>query len=497
MELHDRSNDGSLELALRGARELRERLWNDPHRPGYHLLPPDGFFNDVNGTIFWKGRYHVFYLGRMPNPSPGESAEYDWLPVWDHSSSSDLVHWIHHPPAIVPLFDGTTPKGIYSGDAVENAPVPTLIYHVPGQGTCIATSDDDMLVNWTPLPENPVIPERTDSVEYRVFDPCAWYEDGVYHALIGNKNRRPGYEGDCTSLFTSNDLRGWEYVGPFYKSERRWTEEVEDCACPDFYPLGDRHMLLMHTHRPYGQCQYYLGRYENHAFYPQDHGRMNWPGGSLSAPETLLDDKGRRIFFGWIREAPAFYCDQWAGCFETGWGSVMSLPRMLSLDQNGKLLIDPVSDLQALRKNHRGWERIVLNPNEERILAEATGDCLELCLVVEPGDAQQVGVKVRCSPDGEEQTVIIHDGRRSVISIETGEPGEKIQEAPFDLSAGEPLELRIFLDRSVLEVFANRRQCVTHRIYPERADSLGVRVFASGTQIELRSVDVWDMEPVC
>jgi len=48
------------------ARELRERLWADPHRPRYHLVPPDGFFNDANGTSFWKGRYHVFYLGRMP-----------------------------------------------------------------------------------------------------------------------------------------------------------------------------------------------------------------------------------------------------------------------------------------------------------------------------------------------------------------------------------------------------------------------------------------------
>jgi hypothetical protein len=52
---------------LHGARELRERLWNDPHRPRYHLMPPNGFWNDINGTIYWKGRYHVFFLGR---PAP-------------------------------------------------------------------------------------------------------------------------------------------------------------------------------------------------------------------------------------------------------------------------------------------------------------------------------------------------------------------------------------------------------------------------------------------
>ncbi len=57
------------------ARELREYLSTDLHRPRYHLLPPEGFFNDANCTIFWNGRYHVFYLGRMPNPNAieGES----------------------------------------------------------------------------------------------------------------------------------------------------------------------------------------------------------------------------------------------------------------------------------------------------------------------------------------------------------------------------------------------------------------------------------------
>ena len=53
----------------------------------------------------------------------------------------------------------------------------------------------------------------------------------------------------------------------------------------------------MHGHRPYGMAHYYLGRYEDEQFYPEIHGRMNWQGGQLSGPETLFDDKGRRIFF--------------------------------------------------------------------------------------------------------------------------------------------------------------------------------------------------------
>ena len=183
---------------IRSARRIRELIWQDPHRPRYHLTPPEGFFNDPNGALFWNGRYHLFYLAREPIPHPRRPGEEFWVAVWDHVSSRDLVHWIQHPPAVRPKPDGSTPLGIFSGGAIKNAPRPALIYHVPEQGTCIAVAEDDDLIKWRELPQNPVIPLHRESDEYVVLDPAGWYEDGTCHALIGNKNRRPGYEGDCT-----------------------------------------------------------------------------------------------------------------------------------------------------------------------------------------------------------------------------------------------------------------------------------------------------------
>ena len=55
------------------------------------------------------------------------------------------------------------------------------------------------------------------------------------------------------------------------------------------------------------------------------------------------------------------------------------------------------------------------------------------------------------------------------------------------------MDLRIFLDHSVLEVYANGRQCITQRIYPTRADSLGVTLVSRGGSIKVRSLDAWDM----
>lgn len=500
---------------LRGARELRQRLWNDPHRPRYHLLPPDGFWNDINGTVHWKGRYHVFFLGRLApdrdtilSGKDSDHARETWL----HSSSRDLVHWVHHPPALVPVFDGSMPRGLYSGDMMNDMPVPTIIVHVPGQGTCLYTAEDDDLVRWRPHPGNPVIPAAGAPPEAVIFDPCGWKEGDLHYALVGNKNRRPGFEGDTTSVFRSRDLASWEYAGPFYKSDRKWTDEIEDCACPDFFPLGDRHMLLMHTHRPYGQCQYYLGRYADGRFTPEIHGRMTWPGGQMCAPETLLDDRGRRIFWGWVREAaPA----------TNGWGSVASLPRVLSLAPDGTLRIEPAPELEVLRCEPRAREAIDIPAGGEVVLDDVRGDDLEMDLIFEPGAAAEFGLKVRRSPDGAEETAISCVPARKVlrtvlakstlnpavrypamdgrIADERGVPGSQRftteQAAPFELAAGEPLRLRVFVDRSIVEVFANGRQCLTQRIYPTRTDSLGVSLFAAGGPVRVRSVRAWRLSP--
>ena len=56
------------------------------------------------------------------------------------------------------------------------------------------------------------------------------------------------------------------------------------------------------------------------------------------------------------------------------------------------------------------------------------------------------------------------------------------ERAPFTLKNNETLQLRIYVDKSVVEVFANGRQCITQRVYPTRADSTGVRLVSRGGQ---------------
>ena len=489
--------------------EVREKMVADKFRPRYHFLPPEGRWNDINGAVFWNGRYHVGYLQKIAN-GPNERD----FSSWQHVSSRDLLHWRYHKASLREPLEGKNGDYFNSGDVMAGADVPTIIVNMPGKGICIYQAQDDNLDEWIGLPENPVIPLDPDSErrmyspklpECVIFDPSGWKEGDVYYALIGNKNFRPGYEGDSTSLFKSKDLREWEYQGPFYKSDRKWTEEIEDCACSNFFPFGDKHMLLMHTHRPYPKAQYYIGRYENEQFYPEINGQLSHLGSLLAGPETLVDDRGRRIFWGWIRDA-------WEGGWkERGWNSLMTLPWHFSPAEDNSLLINPVEELRSLRYDERSHDDVTLGQGEERAVEGFDSDCMEIKLTMEPGDASRFGVKLLASPDGEEETVVTYDAgsRRFEVDFENASKGTRLfygrvgpdvkagprqQIVPFSPEDGGRLDLDIFVDRSVIEIFVNSRICIVQRVYPTRGDSRGFSLFTEDAPITVSGLTKWEMD---
>src|SRR5436190_1093709 len=119
---------------------------DDPHAPRYHFVTPYGpnVCADPNGAIYWNGRYHLFYIFQDARLRNGEEFANKGH-CWGHSSSEDLVHWTHHPPALTP--EGGPEVGIFSGCAiVSKQGRPTLIYHGCNAGTCVATALDDNLI---------------------------------------------------------------------------------------------------------------------------------------------------------------------------------------------------------------------------------------------------------------------------------------------------------------------------------------------------------------
>ena len=478
---------------VRGHQAAREHLAADPYRPTYHFAPPGGIMNDPNGPCFWQGYYHLFYqwISREGGPL-----------LWGHAYSKDLVNWHDLPVALHP----DTERDCFSGTALVEPERVIAIYHGTASGNAVATASDPLLLNWQKHPANPVIP--IGSGPYNVYDPCIWKDDRGYWSLSGS-HKDGEFLQDCRLaeyLFFSKDLASWEYRGVFVE-DGFFTDRGEDCAVPYFLPLGDQYLLLFASHTR--GAQYYLGDYDRASdrFHIRRHGRFNYGPigvGSLHAPSGFIDAQGRCIAIFNVKEGkPA-----------AGWEDVMTLPRVLSLEADGTLGIRPAAEIEALRCNPRTASVTDLPANSEVVLDTPGGKAIEVEAVIDPGAAREVCLSVLRSPDGAERTdirVFFHTVRDwfgqyakqcpCQLAIDTTRASlrEDVQARPPEigplvLPEGEPLRLRVFVDHSIIEVFANDRQCLTLRTYPSRADSDGLALRAQGAGAKVQSLKVWDLQ---
>ena len=104
------------------------------------------------------------------------------------------------------------------------------------------------------------------------------------------------------------------------------------------------------------------------------------------------------------------------------------------------------------------------------------------------------------SPDGQEETRVFYDAEGKPLKVDTRKSGPEdtpkaVEAGPFELKDGERLKLRVFVDKSVVEVFANNRQAIARRIYPSRRDSVGVRLFSCGGDAQVHALEAWNITP--
>ena len=482
------------------ARALREHYLRDPYRPGYHFVRPENYHGpvDPNGAIFWKGRYHLFYLYQTHVPDRKSCPNH-----WGHSSSVDMVHWRHHLPAVEPDLDGTEKKYgfCWSGDSFDAGDGKAAILYWGDNGaTCLATSTEDDLSTWTKHPDNPVIPASPPGEHHRGdHAACAWKEGKTWYCIRGGQI--PG-QGDTVFLFKSSNLVKWKYLHPFYKPDRKWTRVYEDNACPDFFKLGEKYMMLFISH--HHGCQYYLGRCEDEKFHPEIHQRMSIADNALFAPDSLEDDRGRRIMWAWTKDGRPG-----GTVYASGWSGSMCLPRVLSLGDDGTLRQRPPKEFERIRYDARKLENLTVKADAELPLRtrdlsgrgagvrDIQGNSIELAIDIVPDGAEQFGVKVCRSPGGEEQTLIYYDATDKKLKVDTRKSGRQgaraIEALPFELRPRETLKLRVFVDKSYVDVFANDRQAITRRIYPSRKDSVGVALFSNGGPAKVPVARAWKM----
>ena len=451
------------------------RAQADPNRPVFHFRAPAQWMNDPNGLIYHRGFYHLFY---QLNPYDDE-----WGRIhWGHARSRDMVRWQHLPIALWPS-RALGEEHVFSGCAVINPrEQPMLFYTSIAQGKppethaeqWAALGDQD-LVRWEKHPGNPILTEALHGGK-KVFDwrdPFIFqHQRTTYMILGGNLNKRQGGQAVVNLYRAENGLlTRWTHLGVLFTHP---SPQVVNIECPNLFRFGRRWVLVV---SPHGRPEYFIGSFNPRpgGFVPEESGVLDF-GDSFYAPNSLGDPRGRRVMWGWIK---GFEAGQ-------GWNGCLTLPRVLSLDPEFGLQQEPAPELKKLREDHFRLSDFTLSGGVREITG-LHGDCLEIYAEIELLRATAVHLQVRRSSDGARFIPITFDG--AILSV------AGIQ-APLRLAPGEyTLKLRLFLDKSVLEVFANNRACVT-QVIESKADDLGVALEATGGAARIRSFHMWKMRPI-
>ena len=168
---------------------------------------------------------------------------------------------------------------------------------------------------------------------------------------------------------------------------------------------------------------------------------------------------------------------------------IQTLPRELSLSQEGTLEIRPLRELAKLRTAPKTRSQVTVKDGQSMILKEIAGDTIELEVIFAAPQATEVGLNVLCDQQG-----------NSGVKIASGKDAETLtvgynNRAPFKLAQGEDLTLRVFIDKCMVEVFANNRQAVL--IWDDNDPSqLGISLFAKGGDARVKSIKAWKMKSI-
>ena len=440
---------------------VKEMLRNRKDRwyPTFHIAAVAGWINDPNGLSFFKGRYQVYFQHH-----PYSTV---WGPMhWGHVSSKDMVTWRREPIAFAPSIEADR-DGVFSGSAVVSDDGETLYAFYTGhrwanginedegndQVQCLAVSDDAN--NFEKL--GVVVEGPSELPHFR--DPKVWKMEDTWYMVFGAcsaDNRGQVW------LYTSKDLKEWSFDSILFEDPDPNAFMLE---CPDMFPVGDKWVLAYCPMGPevkeYGNRNGHNSGYVLGDWAPgqkfvqtQEYTLADW-GHNFYAPQSFEAPDGRRIQYGWM----GAFDNPIASQAEDGWSGQLTVPRALTLSEDGALLANPIAELTKLRVSTAEFGSFKVARNE-RFLVSEDAEAVEIELEVDLGGkgslerADRFGFEVHKTPDGHHSYVYYDDlaGRVGVDQRLThaGERGYRAAQVE-----GDTLSLRILIDRGSIEVFAN------------------------------------------
>ena len=447
--------------------------------------------NDPNAPIFWNGSYHMFYQYNPNAPVWGDMH-------WAHATSEDMIHWRHLPMALAPTPGWDDADGCFTGSAVNDGGTATILYTgvksvAADRATlrdghnnfrevqCLATSTDPQLRTWTKW-KHPVIQPPNDPMLAGFRDPFLWRQHDYWILGVAAGHFK---KGGCILLYRSKDLRAWN---PLHElTSGHWTEKEsinlvdsgEMWECPDFFPLGKKHVLLYSTA---GSVCWESGELDPKElkFHSQRRGILDH--GAYYAQKTQLDAHGNRILWGWIPEKRPD-----ADLIAAGWAGCMALPRVLSLNADGELEMTIAPEAQSLRGQFITWPSTDSNLDERLKVAPMIGLAdprAELTWKASPS-AHTFALEDKIGPWWL-ASIKSHGSNASLLNVN----GSEIE---IPASANQQHDFHLFVDASVAELIVDRRHAITSRIYRKPDGPLHIKI---GNDSRLASFEGWQLRPI-
>jgi beta-fructofuranosidase len=404
------------------------------------------------------------------------------------------------PMALSPTAGSDDAYGCFTGSVLPGGEGASILYTavskssveletIRGKGLrevqCLATSMDADLRTWKKL-DKPVLDGPPPGLKVTGFrDPCPWKDGDTWFLGLGSGFKQVG---GAVLLYRSMDGHNWTYLHPLAQgkcNQEPTTNPTGICEmweCPDFFSLGDKHVLLYSAkHKVFWE----VGTFDKNDLVFRSETRGVLDHGSYYAAKSMVDAKGRRILWGWVEEARSA-----EECEIAGWAGVMALPRVLTLGTDNELRIEVPPEFQSLRHNVQTLQKA---DSSQTIAAALTKMQIQnragmIVCTFKAGDSS-VGLELRASGQAAPLFAIKYDGTNGKPAVTIGD-----QTLPLTPDRDGISTLNLWMDGSVIETFFDNKVAITTRCYVPSSGSLYLGW--TGDTDALKSLGVAGVTPI-
>lgn len=472
------------------------------HYPKYHFALPANLIGIPTGLVYFQGQYHIFY---EQNPI---DTNYSIL-YTGHSVSPDLINWIKKPLALAPSEDYDK-DNILTANAIVDDDLLYLVYTGQSENTNdnekqikqtqnLAMSKDGN--NFGKSANNPIIkiaPHYAgmffSSEKFR--SPFIWKHNNKYYALIGTQFKKT--KDGAVVLYKSDDLRNWIFVNVTAIGSNG--EMGDMWESPQLISIDGNDILVISPHGIKPKNKEFLNKYNTGWFigkldYNTGKFKQNGPFGLFDygfdfySPKIIKSTDGKNVLIASLNQPDGNMPEK-----ESKWAGIMSIPREIEI-KNDKIITKPLKSLEQLRTEPIYYKnQKIINTKE---FPQIFGDCFEMDIQADIHNAKIFTIKLRASET--QETILLYDKSTQTLKLNRDKSsntdfnikGEREVKLPIENNI---LKLRIFVDKSSIEIFTNDGIAMSSRIYPDE-ESIDI-IFSSEGETKINYLNFYKIKSI-